>query len=309
MKNRRFLCAAALWTCLSPLSAALKLPSEALPPARTATVYGAKIVYYEAGTGPTLVLVHGMGASASLDWGQVIKPLAARYRVIALDQIGWGLSDKPTIDYTIDTWVDFLGEFLRTQNISHAAFAGESLGGWIVAKYAIAAAHDAQLPKVDKLILTDAAGHAALFQARAGAASSSFPYSRGPSTLASYRDGFRGIFFNAKVPDDAFTLQMYKLKLSWRDADTGASLLSSLTGDPKRLAAQAVDGHLQEIHVPTLVVWGANDTLVPLADGQDFAKNIPGAKLVVIPECGHVPPVEKADEYVRTVVYFLGDGR
>jgi pimeloyl-ACP methyl ester carboxylesterase len=280
-----------------------------MPPAHTTSVYGSKIVYYDLGSGPALVLVHGMGASASLDWAQVIKPLAARYRVIALDQIGWGLSGKPTIDYTIDTWVDFLGEFLRGMNIPHAIFAGESLGGWIVAKYAITAAHDQQLPKVDKLILTDAAGHAGLFQARANTASASFPYSRGPSTLAAYRDGLRGIFFNPKLLDDEYTRQMYMLKLSWRDADTGASLLASLTGDPKRLAAQAVDGHLPEIRVPTLVVWGANDTLVPLADGQDFAKNISGAKLVVVPECGHVPPVEKASEYVKAVFDFLGGGR
>ena len=295
------ICALAM---LAPLRADLKLPAETMPPAKSIPVYGCKIVYYDIGSGPTLVLVHGLGASASLDWAQVLKPLAARYRVVALDQIGFGLSDKPTIDYTVDTWVDFLGEFLRQLHIDHAMFAGESLGGWVVAKYAIASgASGSQLPKVDKLILSDAAGHAGLFEA---ASRGSFSYSRGPSTFDDYRQGFLGIFYDKNVPGEKFLRQMYVLKLSWRDGETSVSLLSGLS-DAKKLKAQAVDGHLQEIHVPTLVVWGANDALVPLNDGRDFAKNIAGSQLVIIPQCGHVPPVEKAAEFLKAAFAFLGN--
>jgi 2-hydroxy-6-oxonona-2,4-dienedioate hydrolase len=306
---RLFLSILGLLTAFS-LHAELKLPADTIPPQRSVSVYGTKIVYYDLGSGPTLVLLHGAAASATLDWAQVIKPLAARYRVIALDQIGFGLSDKPTIDYTVDTWVDFLGEFLRQMGISHTMLAGESLGGWIAAKYAIAASHtDSNLPRVDKLILSDAAGHASLFQAVANVNSRSpFVFSRGPSTFAEYRQGFLGIFYNKQAPGDEFLRQMYALKLSWHDGETMASLMAGFSGDPKRLISQSVDGHLSEIKVPTLVVWGANDSLIPLSDGQDFAANVAGARLLVIPECGHVPPVEKADEFLKVSFAFLGDG-
>jgi pimeloyl-ACP methyl ester carboxylesterase len=157
--------------------------------------------------------------------------------------------------------------------IAHTMLAGESLGGWVVAKYAIAASHaDSNLPRVDKLILSDAAGHASLFQASANVNSRSpFVYSRGPSTFAEYRKGFLGIFYNKQIPGEGYLRQMYVLNLSWHDGETMASLMAGFANDPKRLMSQAVDGHLQEIKIPTLVVWGGNDTLVPLSDGQDFA--------------------------------------
>jgi triacylglycerol lipase len=115
----------------SPLS----VNTHDLPPPKSVSVLGQRIVYYDAGTGPVLVLVHGFASRANFDWGHVIPPLAKHHRVIALDQIGFGASDKPAIDYSIQTFVDFLGEFLRTLGVQHFALAGESLGGWIVANY------------------------------------------------------------------------------------------------------------------------------------------------------------------------------
>ncbi|HEY9126843.1 MAG TPA: alpha/beta fold hydrolase, partial [Acidobacteriaceae bacterium] len=143
-------------------------PSAAdLPAQQTAVVFGQKIAYYETGSGPTLVLVHGFGSQALFDWGRVIKPLARHHRVIALDQIGFGNSDKPFIDYRIQTFVDFLGEFLRIKKVSEFALAGESLGGWIVAAYTIQASASSNqgqfaLPRPTHLILEDAAGHATI---------------------------------------------------------------------------------------------------------------------------------------------------
>ena len=139
----------------------------ALPPQQTARVFGQRIAFYEAGTGPTLVLVHGFASQAAFDWGQVIPSLAQHYHVLALDQIGFGASDKPAIDYSIQTFVDFLGEFLRTRGVQHFTLAGESLGGWIAAAYTIQALgaenHGSYaLPKPDRLILEDAAGHSSI---------------------------------------------------------------------------------------------------------------------------------------------------
>jgi pimeloyl-ACP methyl ester carboxylesterase len=71
-----------------------------LPPTKSVLVFSQKIVYYDVGSGPTVVLLHGLASQAMFDWGRVIMPLSQRHRVIALDQIGFGESDKPTIDYS-----------------------------------------------------------------------------------------------------------------------------------------------------------------------------------------------------------------
>lgn len=289
-------------------AANLKLPSQVLPVARTVSVYGQKIVYYDLGSGPPLVLLHGMSSSASLDWAQVMNQLAGKYRVIAPDQIGFGLSDKPTIDYSIQTWVDFLGEFLRQMKLQHVLLAGESLGGWIAADYAIEAAQPgSKFAAVDKLILSDAAGHASLFKSvlNPKGRTDSLGYMRGPGTFQQFRDGLLSIFFDKSVASDEFLHEQYVLKLSWRDGDTAASMMASFASHPALLPAEAVDGRLQAIKVPTLVIWGKDDPLVPLADGEDFAKNIAHAKLVVVPDCGHAPPIEKAPEFLRAVSEFL----
>src|ERR1700681_892842 len=105
-----FVIAAALFTSASvpaqQTASILPRPSD-LPAPQTAIVFGQHILYYEAGKGPTLVLVHGFGTQALLDGGRVIKPLAQNHRVIAVDQVGFGHSDKPFIDYRIQTFVDF----------------------------------------------------------------------------------------------------------------------------------------------------------------------------------------------------------
>ena len=147
----------------SPLS----VDPHTLPQPKSVSVLRQRIVYYEAGAGPDLVLVHGFASQASFDWGHVIPPLAKHYHVIALDQIGFGASDKPAIDYSIQTFVDFLGEFLRTLHVQHFALAGESLGGWIVTNYTLQALAPSNqgayaLPVPTRLILEDAAGHSAL---------------------------------------------------------------------------------------------------------------------------------------------------
>jgi 2-hydroxy-6-oxonona-2,4-dienedioate hydrolase len=287
-------------------AADLKLPSETMPPVRFTKVYGQKIAYYELGSGPTLVLLHGMGGSAS-SFSQVMRPLSAHYRVIALDQLGWGFSDKPSIDYSIDTWVESLGEFLREMGISHTLLAGGSLGGWIAAKYAIAAGQaGSQLPQVDKLILVDAAGHSNVFTP--SGTQNAFSYSRGPSTFAEFRTNVNLNFYNKSLLTEAYLREAYVQKLAWRDGDTSVAFRNAITGDPKKLKAQSVDGHIQEIHVPTLVIWGENDPTVPLANGRDFAKTIAGAKLVVIPECGHEPIIEKTDQFLKATFEFLGAG-
>ncbi len=118
------------------------------------TVFGQKIHYVEAGSGPTVILLHGLGGSARA-WQPNIGPLAEKFHVIALDQIGFGKSDKPFVNYRIRTYVDFLDQFCKQLKIERPTLVGSSMGGWIAAVFT-AAFPD----RVEKLVLVDAAGYA-----------------------------------------------------------------------------------------------------------------------------------------------------
>ncbi len=104
------------------------------PPDKTITVFGQSIHYFDVGSGPAVVLLHGLG-SRKEDWLPVLEPMAQKYRLLVPDQIGFGRSDKPLLDYSIQTYVDFLNEFLRQLKVEKASLVGESLGGWIAGLY------------------------------------------------------------------------------------------------------------------------------------------------------------------------------
>jgi pimeloyl-ACP methyl ester carboxylesterase len=276
-----------------------------MPPVRYVMVYGQKMAYYDLSNGPVLVLVHGFGTSAAIDWAQVIRPLSQHYRVIAIDNIGFGLSDKPNIAYTTQTFVDFIAQFLHELGISHFSLAGESLGGRIAALYAAESAlPNATIPKVDKLVLSDAA----IYDPKGP---DSWPPSgrklRGllPSTVEQYRQGLAsGLFVNPAFATEAYAQDVYQMLLSYHSAPT-AEAITSGSGDIP--ANEYLRDHLQDIHIPTLIVWGHDDKLVPLASGDYIHKTVAGSRYVVVPECGHAPGMEKPSVYLDAVIPFLGE--
>ena len=274
--------------------APLLMPESRLPAKSSVPVFGQKIAYYDIGSGPVVVLVHGFGSQARFDWGNVLLPLSEKHRVLALDQIGFGSSDKPFIDYSIQTYVDFLGEFLRTLNIHEFTLAGESLGGWISALYTIESLAPENTgpyasPRPQRLILEDAAGMAALPTGPIAI----------PGTLADAH-GVAIVFHDKSRVTEAFVREDWAMQLKANDGFTKRSIW----GNPK-IATEVVSDRLAKITVPTLVVWGGSDELVPLAQGRAYAQGIPGAKLSIIPECGHGPSVEKPAEFLAVVLPFI----
>jgi len=260
------------------------------PQDKTILVFGQTIHYWDVGSGPVLVLVHGLGSSKDGDWGRVVAPLSKKYRVIAMDQIGFGRSDKPLIDYKIQTYVDFLNEFLHVLKVEKASFMGESLGGWISALYAAEISGGAHLVPVEKLVLVDAAG---LQQDKP------IP-NLNPSTLADMRKLLEAVFYDTSWVTDEVLQKSFTDKLAKHDGYTVHAILSNPS-----LAAERLDDRLAQIHVPTLVVWGKQDTLLPITSGERYAAGIAGAKLVSFDQCGHVPPVEKTTEFVPVVETFI----
>ena len=306
LPRRHWLAWAAAGVGSLALGAPARAQSDGLPPAQRITLFGASIRYFElgqAGDKPTLVLLHGLGSSAQGDWGRVMPALARSHHVLALDQLGFGESDKPAITYGIQTWVDFLGEFLREKRVSGGfTLMGESLGGWIAAQYTLQALRGEAvgpsflLPRPAKLVLCNAAGfretQAGLNRPPAGPGSG--------ASLAAQKDILARVFHAPSFHTDASIRGGMAWSLSKGDSATIASVQAN-----SGLAREVVDGLLGGISIPTLVVWGQHDRLIPLALGERFAREIPGARLVVVPDTGHAPMIETPEAFLAAVQPFL----
>jgi len=260
------------------------------PAENSVTVFGARLHYVDAGSGSVVVLLHGLADDVGV-WESVIPALAAKHRVIALDQVGFGRSDKPLLDYRAATFVDFLDGFLNELKIDRASLVGNSLGGWVAADFALA-----HPERIDRLVLCDAAGYAAV------------PKTMDPRALNALRLASREdirylgplTFHDKRFYEDVDLA--FKQRVTAGDGYTVNQVLDSiLRGE------DVLDGRVGAIHKPTLILWGREDKLIPLSFAERFHKEIAGSRLEIIDNCGHMPHVECSDEFNHALMKFFGD--
>ena len=255
------------------------------------TVFGAKIHYVDVGSGPSVILLHGLADDIGV-WASVIPALAAKHRVIALDQLGFGDSDKPLLNYRVSTFVDFLDGFLNELKMERRiSLVGNSLGGWVAADFALK-----HPDRVERLVLSDAAGYAA------------FPKSMNPRALSALRLASREdirylgplTFHDKRFYKDVDLA--FKQRVAAGDGYTVSQILDSMIR-----GEDVLDNRLAAINQPTLVVWGREDTLIPLSFGERFNREIKASRLRVIDNCGHMPHVECPEKLNAVLLQFLGD--
>jgi len=240
--------------------------------------------YLEAGQGPVLVLVHGLGSSAEV-WRDSMRRLARGYRVVALDLPGYGKSDKPRSDYSIEYQAAVLNDFIDALGAGKVALVGNSMGGWVSA---ITALNHPE--KVSHLILVDSAG------LRRDAAASTINLN--PATKEEMRTLLLSLFADKAFVTEKLVNDQWEYRKDIRYT-VKATLESFKSKQP------LLDDRLKNIKVPTLIIWGREDTLTPFAYAERFAKGIPGSKLVVIDNTGHIPQVEKPEAFYRAVKGFV----
>jgi pimeloyl-ACP methyl ester carboxylesterase len=271
-------------------SPAIDSKDQAIPTVgKFVTVFGARIHYVDVGAGPTVILVHGLADDVGV-WGSVIPALAAKHRVIALDQVGFGRSDKPLLSYRVNTFVDFLDGFLNELKIDRASLVGNSLGGWVAASYTLA-----HPERVERIVLSDAAGYSAL-------AKTMDPRALSALRLASREDiRYLGpLTFHDKHFYEDIDLA-FKQRVTTGDSYTVSQLLDSMIR-----GEDVLDGRLGAIEKPTLILWGREDKLIPVRFAARFNKEINGSQLRVIDSCGHMPHVECAEKFNHALLQFLG---
>lgn len=291
-----FVLAAAISSVAQTTGAQQSAFMQQLPPgaeSKTATVYGQKIHYVEAGKGPAVILLHGLGADWS-SWGPTIGPLSQKYHVIAPDQLGFGQSDKPFINYRVGTLVDFLNGLYKELKIDRASIVGNSLGGFTATAFALA-----HPEKVERLVLVDAAGYSVPKDVDPRTFNM-----LNPSTRAGMKQVLETVFYNKLMfSNDAVVDAAFARKVSTGDGYTVQRFIESIIR-----GEDVLDGRLDALKQPTLIIWGREDQLTPLALGERFKQDIKGSEMIVFDKCGHVPQVEKAAEFNMALMKFLANG-
>jgi pimeloyl-ACP methyl ester carboxylesterase len=259
--------------------------------ARVESVDGLRIRYVRRGSGPAVVLLHGI-ASSLFTWKDVLPDLATDHDVVAMDLPGFGGSDipaRPSVDALRAAVVGLMDRL----SLERASLVGNSLGGATAAF--VAARHP---DRVERLVLIDAAGFNLSPEARpwllrasggpVGAAISWLPRPRPLFAL-----GLRQVFH-----DDTLVtrerLDEYEAPLLRPGAVQGMRALLNAEA-PSEDEFQAM---LRALRAPTLVIWGEEDRWIPVADAHRFAAAIPGARKVVLPRCGHMPQEERPADVV-----------
>jgi 2-hydroxy-6-oxonona-2,4-dienedioate hydrolase len=204
-----------------------------------------------------VILLHGLGGVKEM-WMDNFAAFSTGHHVYALDQLGFGHSDKPLLEYKIATWVDFLEGFMQAENIRTATLVGNSLGGWFALEFT------AQHPdRVEKLVLVDAAGLAW------GAGGPVVDLN--PSSLAGWRTLLESLFYDKKMVSDQLVERVFTDHMRNND---GYTIERTVAGFAQ---PQFEDDKLKSIRAPTLVVWGREDKLISVARAEKFREGIPGA--------------------------------
>lgn len=268
---------------------------------RFALVDGVRVHYQEAGfaSRPPIILIHGFTAS-TLVWSEVLLPIAeAGFRVIAVDLMGFGFSDKPRAhDYTIENHARMIIGLMDELGLERATLVGSSYGGAVAATCALSHAD-----RVERLVMVGAVSNDDIKRRPLMRLAASPVMGELISPLLLdlrwmiKRHLQKNIVGNSGWFDEK-RVAAYHLPL--RAADTQRAALSMLRGwSANRIREKA---HL--IKQPVLIVWGEQDQEIPLSDGQRLLEEIEGARLIVFRRCGHLPQEEYPQEFAQLVVDF-----
>ena len=253
---------------------------------------GNKIRYLESGNSKkTLVLVHGLGASAER-WDRVIPLLAGDFRIVVPDLIGFGLSDKPQVDYTPTFFSEFLKKFFVSSDIRRPYLIGSSLGGQISAEYTASHPND-----VEKLVLVSPAG----IMKQSTPALDAYIIAALYPNEQSAKNAFKMMEGSGKNVDEKIINGFIE---RMRLPNAKLAFMSTVLGLKN---SELITSKLQSISVPTLIVWGSQDPVIPINYADGFVSAIQDCEFFRMDGCGHTPYVQDPDTFASKVLEFLNN--
>lgn len=261
--------------------------------------------YWELGNkGTTVILLHSAGASVEY-WAYNIDKLAQYHQVYAVDLVGSGRSDKPPASYSLAYQAQFISDFMDALSIKHASLIGSSIGGGIALQFAL------MFPeKLDKLVLVNSLGlgkHIGIFTRLAA-----LPLIDRLSCLIrpsrnSVAWVVKSAVYEPSVITNEWLERIYQLAVLPGAFDALLRLARTnldLFGVRSEVFSPIVE-QLSSITAPTLLIWGQQDEVLPIAHAYVAAKNLPNARLHIFDGCGHFPQIEHPEKFNQLVLESL----
>ena len=263
---------------------------------------GAKATYADLGSGPAIVWIHGLGASWQC-WLENLLPFAEDHRLIAMDLPGFGRSEMPAWDISIEGYAKWVCELLEHLEIDTATVVGNSMGGFIGAELAIR-----EPERVERLALVSAAVFwqeyrrakplLSLAQATEASFAKAVASAQGHLTIRPRLRNAALMSAGIRYPHLLSPELANELILTARRTDGFVPALGALADYPLR-------EELPQIKAPTLVVWGEHDTLVGVKHAYEMERLIPSAELLIYERTGHVAMLERPDRFNRDLKTFF----
>ena len=249
-------------------------------------VGGTKVHTLKGGSGEPLLLLHGAGGNNG--WLKFVDALAEKYTVIYPSHPGYGKSNRPDWLETIPDMACFYTWYLETLGLEGVRAIGFSMGGWIASEIAAMCNHS-----FSKLMLVDAVG----IKPNDSEITDIFIISPAQVRELGFHDPRQAPEYEALYGGEPTTEQA-------NTAESNREMAVRLCWKPY-MHDPRLSSLLQRVKIPTRMVWGKNDQIVPLECGELYKKAINGSDLVVIDNCGHSPQVEKPDEFIKAALDFL----
>ena len=298
--------------CLLTLLVGACAPSSPIPsqfeaferiPIHTVTVHGQQLAYLDVGTGPPVILIHGFGGSM-WQWEQQQHALAKHFRVLTLDLPGSGLSDKPDIEYRPDQMLDYFVGFMDALEISHATLVGNSMGAGLA--IAMTLEHPT---RVAKLVLIGGLPQQILQKLTSPSIRRALE-TRAPVWLISLGNWlFGGLLTESvlrEIVHDPALLNPAVIERANRNRRRPgliAPVLAAQRALPLWESGFAL--RLGAVTHHTLVIWGEEDRVFPIAVGEELHRTISGSQFVRIPHAGHLPQWERPDLVNRSLIAYI----
>ena len=272
----------------------------------TVTIHGHDVNYRRAGRGEVVLLLHGLAGSSRM-WSSVMPELAERYDVIAPDLLGHGESAKPVGDYSLGAFASGLRDLLRQLDVPSATIVGHSFGGGIAMQLAY------QHPELcDRLVLVGSGGLGRevswlLRLCTLPGAEYLMPLMF-PRFVAD-RGNDLGRFLGKRGLNAPRTFQMWRSYSSLAGAENRKAFVRTIRGviEPGGQTVSALDRLYLASHVPTLIVWGEDDAIIPVEHAYSAHEAITGSRLEIVEGVGHFPHAEAPERFLEIVTKFLAE--
>jgi pimeloyl-ACP methyl ester carboxylesterase len=271
---------------------------------RTVELHGRETGYLGAGTGPVLLLIHGM-AGSSENWRGVLEPLAHRHTVIAPDLPGHGVSAGGPGDYSLGSLATGLRDLLLALGHERATLVGHSLGGGIAMQFAY------QFPEmVERLVLVSSGGLGPEVSPvlRAAALPGADLFIGATANIGQRVGGAIGRGLGAvgvrPGPDVAEVARGYASLAEPRRRKAFLATLRSVVGTEGQRVSASDRLYLAE-SIPVLIVWGAGDPIIPVRHGEDAHRALRGSQLEIFEGAGHLPQLEQPGHFISVLERFL----